>query len=124
MAFFKSQTIVILGGSSGIGYAVALASLQLHASSVVIASSTSSRVQNATKRLQEAIKEQNLPGTVKGEIVDARDAEQLKKFFSDLGEVDHVVFTSGDLLHIGFKGEDITKLECLMIPALLLLSSH
>ena len=111
MSCFKSQTIVVLGGSSGIGYAVALASLQLHASSVIIASSTPGKVQNATTRLQEAVKEGNLPGTVKGETVDVKDAEQVKNFFADLGQIDHVVFTAGDYFNIGFKNEDIENLK-------------
>ena len=78
---------------------------------MVVVSSTSDKVQHATTRLQEVIKDQNLPGVVKGETLDVKDEGQVKKFFTNLGEVNHVVFTSGDALKVAFKDEDIANLK-------------
>ena len=51
MASLEGQTILIVGGSSGIGYGVAKLSLLSKASTVIIASSNKSRVDNALSRL-------------------------------------------------------------------------
>ncbi|KAF8169804.1 short-chain dehydrogenase/reductase SDR [Pholiota molesta] len=93
----ENKTVVIVGGSSGIGFAVALASLQSLASLVVIASSNTERVSKAVERLQA----HNLPGAVRGEVLDAKDDAAIKEFVVRLGEVDHIVWTSGDKSKVG-----------------------
>ncbi|PPQ79190.1 hypothetical protein CVT25_002775 [Psilocybe cyanescens] len=93
MATLQNKTVVVVGGSSGIGFAVALASLQSLASLVIIASSNKSRVEDAVARL----KAHKLPGKVRGEVLDAKNSEAVKVFASGLGLVDHIVWTSGDV---------------------------
>ncbi|KJA26778.1 hypothetical protein HYPSUDRAFT_63558 [Hypholoma sublateritium FD-334 SS-4] len=93
MATLQNKTVVVVGGSSGIGFGVALAALQSLASVVIIASSNASRVSNAVERL----KSHKLPGEVRGEVLDARDAVAIKEFAAKIGVVDHVAWTSGDL---------------------------
>lgn len=101
MATLENKIIVVIGGSSGIGFGVAKGALLSLASHVIIVSSTESKVSNARQRLKDVIKEKSLPGTVSGYVVDARDGDLLKKLFSDVGEVDHLVWTSGDLQKMG-----------------------
>ncbi|KJA26774.1 hypothetical protein HYPSUDRAFT_198581 [Hypholoma sublateritium FD-334 SS-4] len=93
MTTLQNKTILIIGGSSGIGFAVARAALQALAHTVIIASSNAGRVDGAATRLQAHA----LPGTVRGEVVEAKDASALKELAARVGAVDHVVWTSGDV---------------------------
>ncbi|KAG0645130.1 Core atranone cluster (CAC) 9 [Hyphodiscus hymeniophilus] len=88
--------VLIIGGTSGIGYCVAEASLESGAS-VIISSSSSSRVSSTISKL-----EASYPGSkVTGYSCDLskpsleQDIEQL---FKSVGKVDHIVFTAGDKL--------------------------
>ncbi|PPQ93162.1 hypothetical protein CVT25_002389 [Psilocybe cyanescens] len=93
MVTLRNKTVVVVGGSSGIGFAVALASLQSLANLVIIASSNKSRAEDGVTRL----KAHKLPGKVRGQVLDARDSEAIKVFAGELGPVDHIVWTSGDV---------------------------
>ncbi|KAF9483319.1 short-chain dehydrogenase/reductase SDR, partial [Pholiota conissans] len=92
MSTLKNKSILVVGGSSGIGFEVALASLQELANPVIIASSNPERVNKAVERLRA----HNFPGTVRGEVVDATDSAAVKDFITRIGEVDHIVWTSGN----------------------------
>jgi len=81
-----NQRVVIVGGSSGIGYAVAAGALAAGAS-VVIGSSDAARVQAAVARLGER---------ASGSPVDVRDESSVAAFFAAAGAFDHLVFTAGD----------------------------
>src|SRR5690242_12721242 len=81
----RSKRAVIVGGTSGIGFAVAEAALREHAD-VVVVSSRKDKVDAAMKRLD---------GT-KGFAVDVRKEDEVKDFFGLLGAFDHLVFTAGD----------------------------
>ena len=93
MTSLQNKTVLIVGGSSGIGFAVARAALQSLARTVIIASSNAERVAGAVARLQAHAPS----GEVRGEVVDAKDAGALKEFAARVGAVDHVVWTSGDV---------------------------
>jgi NAD(P)-dependent dehydrogenase (short-subunit alcohol dehydrogenase family) len=85
-----SKRIVVLGGSSGIGLAVAeLAASQ--GGKIVIASSNGARIEAATA---------SIGGDVQGEVVDVSDERALEDFFARLGAFDHLVFTAGDSLQL------------------------
>jgi len=87
---FENKRVVIVGGSSGIGLAVAEQAASQGAK-VVIASSNAERVQKAIKAVgREA----------KGQAVDVSDEGAVETFFSGLGPFDHLVFTAGDSLHL------------------------
>ena len=94
MTSLQNKTVLIVGGSSGIGFAVARAALQSLARTVIIASSNAERVAGAVARLQAHALS---AGEVRGEVVDAKDAGALKEFAGRVGAVDHVVWTSGDV---------------------------
>jgi NAD(P)-dependent dehydrogenase (short-subunit alcohol dehydrogenase family) len=84
----ENKRIVILGGSSGIGLAVAEQAVS-QAAKVVVASSNA-------ERLQQAIK--SIGGEAQGEVVDVSNERAVDTFFSKLGKFDHLVFTAGDSL--------------------------
>ena len=102
MATLKGKTILIVGGSSGIGYGVALASLQSEASKVIIASSSADKLAEAKMHLRE--EDGYVRGFYKGEIetkvLNAKDLDSVKSVVESIGEIDHLVFTSGDHLRI------------------------
>lgn len=106
MSTLQSKTIVVVGGSSGIGFAVALAALQSLASVVIIASSNSERVSSAVERLRS----HKLPGEVRGEVLDATDPVSVKEFALHIGTVDHIAWTSGDVSP-GLVDGDLSKLD-------------
>ena len=87
---FEGKRVVILGGSSGIGLAVAQQAASQGAS-VVIVSSSAERVQKAVE---------SLGGAAQGQVIDVSDERAVAAFFSELGEFDHLVFSAGDSLRL------------------------
>lgn len=90
-----NKRVVILGGSSGIGLAVAQLAASMGAR-IVIASSNSEKIQRAIG---------SIPGEAQGEAVDASDEHAIENFFTSLGAFDHLVFTAGDSLHLNPLGK-------------------
>ncbi|KAL8804999.1 MAG: hypothetical protein Q9182_002201 [Xanthomendoza sp. 2 TL-2023] len=92
--------ILVIGGTSGIGFAVAEASLECGAH-VIISSSQESRVETCIERLSTAYPSPK--GRVSGHICDLSSPnmeEDIKSLFSKTGQLDHIVFTAGDKLEI------------------------
>src|ERR1700751_791824 len=85
---FKNRRVVVLGGSSGIGLAVAELAAS-HGAKVVIGSSNAERVQKAVE---------SLGGGAQGQAVDISDEQAVEAFFAKLGRFDHLVYTAGDSL--------------------------
>ncbi|THH03730.1 hypothetical protein EW145_g6053 [Phellinidium pouzarii] len=110
MATLAGKTIVVVGGSSGIGYGVAKAALLSRAEQVIIGSSSQTKVNGALARLQAeltAIGGAAVEGKLTGEIVNARDSASVKGLFKRIGVIDHLVWTSGDPLRLGFPDIDL-----------------
>jgi NAD(P)-dependent dehydrogenase (short-subunit alcohol dehydrogenase family) len=86
----QDKRVVVLGGSSGIGLAVAqLAAAQ--GANVVVCSSNAERVEKAVASVgREA----------QGHAVDLSDERAVAAFFAKLGPLDHLVFTAGDSLQL------------------------
>jgi len=101
MATLEGKTILIVGGSSGIGFGVAKVSLIALASHVIIASSSKTKVDDALQRLQSFFANKQIPGKFTGEVVDGKDSDSVKQLMARVGEIDHLVWTSGDALNIG-----------------------
>src|SRR5271168_3364916 len=78
--------VVVIGGASGIGFAVAAAA-QAAGARVVVASSQEANVQAAVQRLG---------GGAGGSTVDVGDEASVAGFFERLGPFDHLAFTAGD----------------------------
>src|SRR4030081_2999782 len=85
---FENKRVVIVGGSSGIGLAVAH-EVALQGAEVVIASSNAEQVQETIK---------SIGGEPRGEAVYVSDEKAVERLFTKLGAFDHLVFTAGDSL--------------------------
>ncbi|KAH8918397.1 NAD(P)-binding protein, partial [Atractiella rhizophila] len=96
MITLAGSKIVIIGGTSGIGFAVAVSSIQSLASHVIVASSNPERVANAVTRGESAIKASDLTHEYKleGKTLDISNLEQITKFFEEVGEIDHLIITA------------------------------
>lgn len=79
------KRVIAIGGSSGIGFAVAALARERGAD-VVIASSSAANVDAAVARL---------PGSA-GRTVDLRDEASVSRFFDQVGHFDHLAITAGD----------------------------
>jgi NAD(P)-dependent dehydrogenase (short-subunit alcohol dehydrogenase family) len=88
---FENKRVVIVGGSSGIGLAVAEEAASQGAEVVIVSSKA--------ERVQEAI--QSIGGEARGQAVDVSDDKAIEGFFTNLGAFDHLVFTAGDSLQLG-----------------------
>jgi NAD(P)-dependent dehydrogenase (short-subunit alcohol dehydrogenase family) len=86
----QNKRVVILGGSSGIGLAVAEQAALQHAT-VVLVSSNVERVKKAVESLGR---------DAQGHAIDLADEGAVETLFSELGTFDHLVFTAGDSLHL------------------------
>ncbi|QJI21255.1 MULTISPECIES: SDR family oxidoreductase [unclassified Pseudomonas] len=75
----KGKTVVVIGGSSGIGAAVARQ-----------AAARGAQVVLAGRRLASAV-----DNGVRSEPVDVTDSSTLQRLFESVGRVDHLVFTAG-----------------------------
>src|ERR1700741_2122200 len=86
----QQQRVVVVGGSAGIGLAVAQQAASQGAK-VVIASSNAERVQKAVECIS---------GEAEGQAVNVSDEGAVAAFFAKLGSFDHLVFTAGDTLQL------------------------
>jgi NAD(P)-dependent dehydrogenase (short-subunit alcohol dehydrogenase family) len=90
----STQRVVVIGGTSGVGFAVAQGAAA-KGYDVVVASSNQERVDLAVKRLG---------GRAEGVRVDVADEASIAAFFDGtdgiggIGEFDHLVFTAGEAL--------------------------
>ena len=82
----KSQRVVVIGGSSGIGFAVAAGALA-EGAEVVVGSSGADKVASAAARLGAG---------ASGHAIDVKDDASVAAFFDTVGAFDHLVFTAGD----------------------------
>lgn len=86
MAGLSGKRVVVVGGTSGIGLAVAQGAAK-DGAEVIVASSTKEKVAAALGKL---------PKGAKAETVNVRDEKNIAAFFAALGRFDHLVYTAGD----------------------------
>ena len=102
----KGKRVVVIGGATGIGYAIAEMAHEQGAS-VVLGSSNQANVQTASERLQGAT----------GYAVDLRDESSVKGFFKQVGPFDHLAITAGDWggpMFISIQDLDLAKAHDLL----------
>ncbi|KAF7795386.1 hypothetical protein EIP86_006544 [Pleurotus ostreatoroseus] len=112
MATLEGKKIVVIGGSSGIGYSVAKAALLNLAGHVIVASSSKARVDGAVVRLfsEPDLQGKLSQGSIRGDVVDLGNTDVVAEFFEKTGEIDHLVITSGSPRRtIDFRTEDLGK---------------
>lgn len=110
------KRVLVIGGSSGVGFGVAEAALQNGASSIIISSSSSAKVESALERLKKSNKSGQaqllgLPCNLGSSETLSSEVEKLFTEAAKNGKLDHVVFTAGDQLAVG-KLEDF-KLDAI-----------
>lgn len=101
----ENQRVLVIGGSSGIGFAVAKAALEQGAK-VTIASSSNDRLRDAVERL----------GGGEAAQLDVTDEGAVRSFFAASGEFDHIVFTAADwaqVSHSSFAELDLSAAAAL-----------
>jgi NAD(P)-dependent dehydrogenase (short-subunit alcohol dehydrogenase family) len=106
-ASLENATVVVIGGGSGIGFAVA-AGAAAEGASVVIGSTDERKLATAAERL---------PGSTRALQIDVTSEPSVARFFAQIGSFDHLVFTSGnwDVAPIGSPAEaDISHLNAAM----------
>ena len=91
----KDKRIVVLGGTSGIGLAVAAAAAA-DGAQVLVASGDEARVKRALT---------TLPASAKGHALDLSNAAAIETFFDAVGPFDHLVYTAGEALKLSPLGE-------------------
>ncbi|MRH93462.1 SDR family oxidoreductase [Nocardia sp. SYP-A9097] len=82
------QHIAVLGGTSGIGFAVAASAAEQGAEVTIV----SSRPVNVERALAE------LPSGTAGLTADLTDGDQVRNLFAAIGALDHLVYTAGEAL--------------------------
>lgn len=96
----RNQRVVILGGTSGIGLATARL-LAESGAEVIVASRSQENVARATER-----------GPIRGEVVNAASAEDLRDFYSRIGSFDHLVLSLASNIGAGeFRTLDLDMLR-------------
>lgn len=86
----SDKKILLLGGTSGIGFATARAAA-LEGATVVVVSSQPEKVEHALSRL---------PDNSEGHVVDVTNETEQQAFFNRVGKFDHLIFTAGEALLI------------------------
>jgi NAD(P)-dependent dehydrogenase (short-subunit alcohol dehydrogenase family) len=86
----SKKRIVILGGSSGIGLAVAQAAAGEGAQVVIVSSNRD--------RLDQAVS--SLPAGAEGRAANLLDGAEAAGLFEELGDFDHLVYTAGEALQL------------------------
>ena len=96
----QGQRIVVIGGTTGIGLAVAEAAGR-EGAEVIVASRRQESVDGALKRLPEG---------AEGHLLDVTDEAAVAAFFERIGGYDHLVFTAGESLLLESIAEsDLTR---------------
>ncbi|WP_009479870.1 SDR family NAD(P)-dependent oxidoreductase [Rhodococcus sp. JVH1] len=88
MSLNSASRVVVLGGTSGIGLAVAQAASEAGAAVVVASRNPNSVTAALTK----------LPDNAVGLAVDASSTDSLRTFFDEIGTFDHLAYTAADTL--------------------------
>jgi NAD(P)-dependent dehydrogenase (short-subunit alcohol dehydrogenase family) len=86
----KNARVLVIGGTSGIGFGVASAAAERGAIPIV-----ASRHQSSVDR---ALSE--LPDHARGATVDLTDMSAVERLATDIGDIEHLVFTAGESLEL------------------------
>lgn len=91
----KGKKVIILGGSSGLGFAAAKAADAEGAQVIIV----SSNQKNIDKALLE------LSAGSAGFVVNLRDEQSIKAFFTETGNFDHLIYTAAENIHFSNIGD-------------------
>ncbi|KAL1850607.1 hypothetical protein Plec18167_007896 [Paecilomyces lecythidis] len=95
----SGKRVVVFGGTSGIGFCVAEASIE-NGATVFISSSNEEKINRKISKILESYP--SAKDRIFGHVVDLSNPStvdgDLARFFEKIGPVDHIVFTAGDKL--------------------------
>lgn len=94
-AVLSDRTVLVIGGTSGIGLGVAELAAR-EGAALIVASRDAARCKTAAEALRQR------GATVRAETLDAADPKGLAAFFERIGTVDHLVSTVGGFMSGGF----------------------
>jgi NAD(P)-dependent dehydrogenase (short-subunit alcohol dehydrogenase family) len=97
----NGKRIVVLGGTSGIGFATAEMAAR-EGAAIVIASNRRESVDRAIARL---------PKGTEGHAIDLSNEEHVRDFFTHLGTFDHLAFTASERVQPGIGELSKTNVE-------------
>jgi xanthine dehydrogenase accessory factor len=100
----KNKKVVVIGGTSGIGLAIAQAAA-LQGAELAVASSSSNKVEEAKTSLQ---------GQVEGYVLDVSNEQNVEKFFQTIGNFDHLVTSVGRISFKPFLEESVRELQAII----------
>lgn len=100
----KEKHVVVIGGSAGIGRAVAIRAARAGAQ-VMIGSRNAERVNAAVAEIG---------GTARGVPVDQTDAASLKAFFTAAGEIDHLILAGSEVKPGAFRAQSVPDAQASM----------
>ncbi|KAA8916965.1 hypothetical protein TRICI_000932 [Trichomonascus ciferrii] len=94
------KTVLVIGGSSGVGFSVACGAIE-HGARVVIASSKQEKLDRALATLKDRYPD----GVVSSQVCDLGDGSKMEHnltaLFESVGRpVDHIVYTAGDIAEV------------------------
>ncbi|KAF8888709.1 hypothetical protein CPB84DRAFT_1786012 [Gymnopilus junonius] len=101
-----NKHVLIIGGTSGIGFGVAEGVLS-SGGSVTISSSQQSSIDSAIARLQTSYPNAPKPRGFPVDLSSPSVEQNLEKLFEQVGKVDHIVYTAGDKL-VTIPLQDVT----------------
>ncbi len=84
----EGKRVILMGASSGIGFATARAAAEEGANIVIVSGSQ--------QRIEKALA--SLPAGSEGYAIDLTQEENIRDFFSKIGKFDHLVFSAGENL--------------------------
>ena len=94
----QGARILLIGGTSGIGFGVAEAAIEHGAGKIILSSSREARVNDAVARLKKAYPSASVE--IVGHVCNLADEATLdsnvKALFKKTGELDHIVYSAGD----------------------------
>ncbi len=100
----NNKIVLVVGGTSGMGYAVAQQALAAGAR-VVVASRSADKVAKAAETLGAG---------ASGEQVDVMDGDSVARLWERLGQVDHLVICAASIKAAGFRGASIEDAQASM----------
>lgn len=86
----KNARVLVIGGTSGIGFGVASSAAERGAIPIVV-----SRQQSSVDRALA-----QLPEQARGATVDLTDLSAVERLAADVGDIEHLVFTAGESLEL------------------------
>jgi NAD(P)-dependent dehydrogenase (short-subunit alcohol dehydrogenase family) len=94
----KGTRVLVIGGTSGLGFGVAEASVEHGVSKLIISSSSQKRLGEAVSKLKELYPSSNTVITAyQCNLADeSKLSQNVQDLFSKVGILDHIIFTAGD----------------------------